>query len=216
MEKITDKTVEICKSFDKVKEVIINENNSDASARKWQERYNRKTVLERAYAIADTENPWVLCVDPDERFETRFLENLKSIVEENDSDFNVLTVSLKELWGSYNVYRSDGVWNTKIKQCLFQLSPQMTFDYDQEHHIPWAYQEIANNIKLIDYNAYHLKMIKEKDRLERRDLYNRLDPNKKMQVIGYDYLCDTDGIELTEIEDERAYDYLTVPDYYLN
>lgn len=57
-------------------------------------------------------------------------------------------------------------------------------------------------------------MVKEEDREKRKDLYNRLDPNKVMQAMGYDYLVDTEKLSLQKIKFKNRYDYNTVPEYY--
>ena len=89
----------------------------------------------------------------------------------------------------------------------------MTFDYEHEYHIPWAYREIVWNREFLDYNLYHLRMVKEKDRIKRRDLYDTLDPNKISQPIGYDYLIDKKGLKLSPVGDKK-YNKKYVPDYY--
>lgn len=118
-----------------------------------------------------------------------------------------------ELWDSVCHYRVDGVWDTKKKFVLFPLSEHMTFDTTmfQEHHIHWHYDQIRN-LELLPYNLYHLKMIRSRDRAERAELYERLDPEHKLQKIGYRYLTDESSIRLRAVPESAAYDYATVPD----
>ena len=92
----------------------------------------------------------------------------------------------------------------------------MTFCYPQEHHFPWHYSELNNREVLLDYNLYHLKMIKKSDRKKRAILYNQLDPHKRMQPIGYDYLTDTTNMQLIKIPQSKKYNYKTIPKYYLS
>ena len=92
----------------------------------------------------------------------------------------------------------------------------MTFQYHQEHHIPWHYQELNGKELLLNYNLYHLKMIKQSDREARAALYNKLDPDKKMQPIGYDYLTDESNLKLIKIPKSASYDLSTIPEYYLD
>lgn len=203
----TDNTRSIVSSIDKV--VLIENKNKE----KWAERYNRETSLRKAYEIAETPYPWVLCVDADERFEDKFLKDLSSICVKYAGTNKVITIHFRELWGCLDKYRSDGIWDLKEKGLLFQLCENMTFNYEQEHHIPWAYREIVNNREFLEYNLYHLKMIKKEDRIKRRDLYNTLDPNKEMQPIGYDYLVDDNNLELSSIENKK-FRLKYVPKYY--
>jgi glycosyltransferase involved in cell wall biosynthesis len=204
----TDGSTEEIKKFKKVVDVI---DGKQKGKHKWRERYNRETVIRRAKELADTENPWVLCVDPDERFEKAFLRNLRKIIKENPN--KSIQVHFRELWDNTNQYRSDGIWDQKSKILLFPLADQMTFNYEHEHHIPWVYRELGDFVKL-DYNLYHLKMIKPQDREDRKNLYNRLDPNKEMQPIGYDYLVDETNIQITKIPFKKRYSLRTVPKYY--
>lgn len=205
----TDDTRAIVKREKKLRSLLT---NNDKSA--WRERSNREAVLREAKRVSDTAHPWVLCVDPDERFETRFLKELRRITAAREGEGKVLHLHTRELWGSVNTYRADGIWNNKLKGCLFQLNETMTFDYEREHHIPWAYREIAHNQEVLDYNFYHLKMVHAADRQRRADLYNRLDPKREMQPIGYDYLVDAEGLVLVRIPFSKRYNRKSVPRYY--
>lgn len=204
----TDNSVEILKTFPKVVEII---SEGPKGEHKWRERYNRETVLRKAKEISDAKETWVLCIDPDERFEKRFLKNIKKIIKNNPG--KAINIHFRELWNNIYQYRNDGVWDTKNKTLLFQLSEKMTFDYENEHHIPWHYRELTEIVSL-DFNLYHLKMVKSEDREERKNLYNKLDPNKIMQPIGYDYLVNTEDLSLEKIKFRNRYDYKTVPSYY--
>lgn len=204
----TDNSIEILRKFPKVKEII---SEKQQGKHKWRERYNRETVLRKAKEISEALETWVLCVDPDERFEKRFLKNIRKVIKTNPG--KAINIHFRELWDSIYKFRNDGIWNTKSKTLLFPLSDVMTFDYENEHHIPWIYRELTS-IVYLDYNLYHLKMIKDIDREDRKDLYNKLDPNKVMQPIGYDYLVDTNDLSLEKIKFKNKYDYKTVPNYY--
>lgn len=207
----TDNTISIAKSHPKVTKIIKNKHKT-----KWNERKNRERILKKAFQSSTSSNPWALCIDADERFETKFLKDLRMIVEKYSDYDNVFAVHFRELWDDSSHYRSDGIWNEKKKALLFKLQKKMTFNYQQEHHIPWYYQELAGKECPLNYNLYHLKMIKPKDRQERVALYNKLDPNKEMQPIGYDYLTDIKNLKLTKISKQHSYDQSTVPKYYKN
>ena len=49
-------------------------------------------------------------------------------------------------------------------------------------------------------------MIEPIDRQARRDRYLLLDPDRKFQAIGYDYLTDESSLELATIPDGRGYE----------
>ena len=205
----TDETVSLAKKYKKVAKIIKNPDKKNR-----EERKNREVILNNAYKLSRKKNPWALCVDADERFEINFLQDLKKIAKKHSSAESVIGVRFRELWDSPLQYRSDGIWDTKQKFIFFKLAPKMTFQYTNEHHIPWYYSELSGKEFLTDYNLYHLKMIKPKDRQKRVDLYNRLDPNKIMQPIGYDYLTDLKGLRLTKVGSDKRFDIDTVPEYY--
>lgn len=54
-------------------------------------------------------------------------------------------------------------------------------------------------------NLYHLKMIDPARRSARRDPYSFLDPHRRDQAIGYDYLADATGVQLEPIPPDRRY-----------
>ncbi len=203
----TDDTVRIAKKHKKVVKIIEN-----IKKNKWDEYNNRKTVLETAFSMSKKKNAWALCVDADERFELNFLKNLKTIAKNHTG--SCINIHFRELWDDVEHYRADGVWGKKKKDLFFPLADNMTFNFRQEHHFPWHYQELNHKDIMLDYNLYHLKMIKPKDRKDRVKLYKNLDPEHKMQSIGYDYLTKTDSLELVLISPDKKYDVSTVPDYY--
>ena len=205
----TDETISIAKTHSKVVRIIRNKKKKE-----WLERRNRATVINEAYKQSKRHNSWVLCIDADERFELPFLQSLRTIATQYYNHPVVINVYFRELWDSIHQYRSDGIWGEKRKSVFFPLASQMTFNYTNEHHIPWNYQELTNKEILTNYNLYHLKMIKPIDRQKRADLYNKLDPNKEMQSIGYDYLTDITNLNLSNVPDDHPYNYNTVPDYY--
>jgi Predicted glycosyltransferases len=199
----TDKTIEILENEQKVDMIIRKPIHNDIF---YDESSNRIEVIR---AAQKEEIDWVLCADPDERFEKQFLENMRKLIQNGKRMLYI--VHYRELWDKYNQYRCDGIWNSKSRTVLFPLQENMTFDHPHQYHARWCYTEIKD-FEILDYNFYHLKMIKEEDREKRKNLYNTIDPNKVMQKIGYDYLVDLRGLKIKQIEKGREYDYNTVPE----
>ena len=54
-------------------------------------------------------------------------------------------------------------------------------------------------------------MIHVQDRERRRDRYNRLDPARAFQKIGYDYLTDAAGLLVETLPSGREYTPLRAP-----
>lgn len=196
----TDNTINILENDSLVKKIIKKEYHESED---WNELANRIEILTEA---KNMKADFVLCCDPDERFEENFLKQIKVLVKNN----NLYGVYFRELWDSNMQYRIDGIWGQKAKYILFPLSEQMDFSYDRNHHIPWHYKEIENKKILLDYNLYHFKMVDKKEREKRKNLYNKIDPNKEMQAIGYDYLTDEENINLVKIPTEKMYDKTTI------
>lgn len=205
----TDNTVEILKSEPLVKKIIQKPITNKLD---WDEAVNRIEVINAAYEYSDDkDNTWVLCCDPDERFEIRFLKRMREMTQSGER--KAYGVHFRELHDNKKTYRVDGVWGGKTKFILFPLKEDMQFDkvYTFRHHIHWFYNEMLECMSLTDYNLYHLKMLKKEDRIKRADLYNALDPNLKIQPIGYDYLFDEEGMELRKIRFSERYDYSCLP-----
>jgi glycosyltransferase involved in cell wall biosynthesis len=200
----TDSTYEILNNHPLCKEVVKLPVHSSED---WNEADNRILVMNLAKKHGAD---WVLCCDPDERFQTNFLKKLRKIIAD-DKKQSCYHVKFRELWGRYDVYRADGVWNKKEKGLLFPLPKEMNFNYKQNQHIHWHPSEIRNHVNL-KYNLYHMKMIKREEREKRKDLYNAIDPNCEMQKIGYNYLTDEEGIKLVSIPPKKEYDYSLIPE----
>ena len=115
---------------------------------------------------------------------------------------------LRELYAT-DAYRVDGIWGRKrqarlfrLKDSQFPLSATGNFD-TRPLHEPWVGPgplAWKSNV-----NLYHLKMIAPERRRARRDLYSALDPDRRYQKIGYDYLADEQGAEFERIPAGRKY-----------
>ena len=175
-----------------------------------QERNSRQRLLVRAQELGAS---WVLCCDADERYEQAFLRGFPSIRAAAEENGRVrLTLRLRELWDSPTQYRVDGIWGQKTRSRVFPLPATMTFDNLKPLHGPWYPAELSSPefVNVIDYNLYHLNMIRPEARAARRDRYNAIDPNKEAQEIGYDYLTDESGLKLESIPAGKEYDLSTL------
>lgn len=148
-----------------------------------------------------------LCCDADERFESNFLKNLHKISREITGKKICYGLHFRELWGDSSHYRVDGVWGRKQKFILFPLiAGNYTFSQTMRHNIhTFWHPDQLHSLFCLPYNLYHLKMITEEERIRRSKLYNSLDPNRKIQTIGYDYLIDTKSIELEPFKPENYF-----------
>ena len=202
----TDSTFDIINKESKVLKVI---NNPPHDIKEWSDRKNRMQLMSVAREFADV----VLCCDADERFEYKFLYNLREYSKSVCLNRNkVIGLRFRELWNSSITYRNDGIWNEKTKYILFSISENSTFNktYFQDLHIPWWHDDITE-FELLDLNLYHLKMIDPMSRQKRFEMYELLDPDHRFQKIGYDYLIDEENVNIKSIEG-HSYNLLSVPD----
>lgn len=163
----------------------------------------RKVLIEAAHKAGAQ---WILAVDPDERFEVGTAARLRQLVRMPGAV--CWTFELREMY-TPTAYRVDGVWGRKRQKRLFPvfdnqfpIAEKGTFGSNPLHDawVPPSYRTLNSRL-----NLYHLKMIDPARRAARRDLYNALDPDRRYQKIGYDYLADDTGLELEEIPPGRRY-----------
>lgn len=174
---------------------------------RWDELGNRRALLERARELGAE---WVVCVDADERFERSLLAKLRAL----PATLGDVRIAFwcRELWDRADQYRVDGVWAHKVRPRMFPLPPAITYDRNQSLHGSWEPDHVQHlKVRTLAQNFYHLKMIRREDRIARRDFYNRLDPERAFQPMGYDYLADETGLKLASIPTGKEYDYATLP-----
>jgi len=158
----------------------------------------RVALLEAARAAGAD---WVLAIDPDERFETLlgfFVDQLMAV-----DGAVAYSFMLREMYDAQR-YRIDGVWASKRQTRLFRL-PEQLAPAAAPLHSPW--HSMIPGVRVVDttLNLYHLKMIAPARRQLRADLYRLLDPENRLQPIGYDYLADENGAKFESIPAGRGY-----------
>lgn len=169
-----------------------------ATASFTEESRRRLMLISRAREIGAD---WVLAMDPDERLEAGAAERIRALTEEKRRV--AYGFRLRELY-TPDQYRIDGIWGTKVQARLFPLLEGQVFS-DAPLHAPWYPVEGGYELRQVDINLYHLKMICAERRAARAALYRRLDPENKCQKIGYDYLADDTGMVLEPIPPGREY-----------
>jgi hypothetical protein len=165
------------------------------------DRERRLPLLEAAISHGAD---WVLAVDPDERFEDGLCERIGTLTAVNEP--TVWGFHLREMYGA-DRYRVDGVWGKKVQHRLFNLPrgrAHTLADFAvRDLHATW--HPTGHRLRNSGLNLYHLKMIDPRRRVARRDLYATLDPERRYQRIGYDYLADDDGALFHTVPKRRAY-----------
>ncbi|MBX9747776.1 MAG: hypothetical protein K2X34_12795 [Hyphomonadaceae bacterium] len=158
----------------------------------------RRLLLEAARDIGAR---WALAIDPDERYEAALAAAIPALTAESGPC--CYTFALREMYGE-NIYRVDGVWGQKRQARLLSLQHGLSEPFDQLH-LPWSYFVPGHRLIDTDFNLYHLKMITRERRQARAALYNFLDPERRMQALGYDYLADDADAAFEAIAEGRAY-----------
>lgn len=153
------------------------------------------------FAARNAGASWALAVDPDERFETRFSKEIPRLIE--DPDVSAYTFALREMY-TPDHYRVDGVWGQKRQPRLLSLRRGITSPKG-DLHLPWSRFIPEPVLRDVDINLYHLKMISPERRKARAALYEHMDPEHRMQSIGYVYLADDQGMKLERILKDREY-----------
>jgi len=149
---------------------------------------------------------WLFGIDVDERVERDFRRRAEHELARAEAAGDVaLWVPFRELWDSYDRYRVDGIWGEKRKACLFKLDRESRFDERRLHSIWAPWPPPKGEYSTADLRLYHLRMVEAADREARANRYRRLDPGRKWQAIGYDYLVDEEGLELAPLEPGREY-----------
>ena len=173
----------------------------------WDEPRNRRLLIEAAGRHGAE---WVLAQDADERIERGFRARAETLIAGTASTgIQAFALTFRELWNAPDTYRVDGVWDLKRQARLFRLRSDAQFD-DRPLHGHWAPINSATErgFRQVDLCLYHLRMIDPADRQARRDRYLQLDPERRFQAIGYDYLTDESSLQLATIPDGRDYEPL--------
>lgn len=152
---------------------------------------------------------WIMPIDPDERFERGLAEAMPELTAAQG--LVAYSFPVRELF-TPDAYRVDGIWGRKRQSRLIRM-PQQIAPSPMPLHSPWQAIAHGADLRVVDFNLYHLKMITPQRRMARRDLYKHLDPDRRFQSMGYDYLSDESGMTLERIPEGRAYDPDFVEDH---
>ncbi|EDY39123.1 AMP-binding enzyme domain protein [Cyanobium sp. PCC 7001] len=203
----TDGSTAIVRSHPLVKELIVHPDRSDHV---WDEAGDRRLLITTALQ----ENAdWLLVLDADERLEDNFRDRaIPILLQAFESGQWGLGLRVLDCWNAWNMVRTDGIWGRKSSPRLFLARHDHEFD-NKPLHGAWAPLNSRSNgmFPVVDVIIYHLKMIRESDRIKRRQRYEQLDARSEYQSVGYSYLTDLHDIELTSFEANRGYSKAYAP-----
>jgi len=161
-------------------------------------------------AAAKHEPDWLIGLDADERLEKDFRARSVTEIERAERDgVLAMSVYIRELWNSPVQYRSDGHWGSKRHARLFRQREDAEID-PKTIHGHWAPLNSKTNggYPPGDLNVYHLRMIDAARRRARRERHELMDPERRLQPIGYAHLTDETGLELSPLSVGREYEPL--------
>ena len=175
---------------------------------RWHELRNRRLLVDAAGRHGAE---WVIALDADERLERGFRERMEQIIAAaGPGGPQAYAITFREMWDAPDQYRMDGVWGRKRSARLFRLRPDHDFG-SRALHGHWAPENSRGPdgaFVLADLLVYHLRMIAAADRERRMRRYLALDPDRRWQAQGYEYLVDTTGLVVEPLPPGREYEPL--------
>ncbi|MFQ6131113.1 MAG: hypothetical protein ACE5R4_03680, partial [Armatimonadota bacterium] len=177
----TDRTVEICRSFDKVTRLVT-----------WPKDFFHEGLDQNVMlALAkDTHPDWILRIDIDELFEERMKTEIHQLVARDE----VALYSFRpyHFWRSRTHYRVDGKWGSPKSLCprLFRNQPGIYYPVKRfSGHIAGLQgQSLVSDIRLKHY-GYLLP----EHRRQKHALYSQADPPG-----DFSHLISEQGLQLEE------------------
>ncbi len=171
----------------------------DAGVRFSSEPKRRFALLDAARSLGAD---WILIIDPDERVDRRLA---KMIPKMTSGPQNIIwSFRIREMF-TPQAYRDDGLWGAKTRNTLFPIAAVSDFDM-QELHGAWIRRSTAFEQRNADLDVYHLRMATQERRRQRRLTYAAVDPERYMQLLGYDYLDDERGMVLKTLPHDRGFE----------
>ncbi len=120
----TDNTAEICSSYDKV----VSLGTSDTSLYGVNEAALKRRLFHRTVA---SRPDWILAVDADEIFESRFKVQVRAMI--NQSQIDWYGFRFYHFWGSMTHYRTDKLWApTQYGPRLFRYMANAVYQWNDQ------------------------------------------------------------------------------------
>lgn len=170
----------------------------------WDDAMNHRRLVEASWRFGAD---WLIAIDADERIERNFRERAEREIERAKREgHRAYRIHVRELWDNSLSYRADGIWGAKSGSRFFEARRDHEF-HMQRLHCHWAPLNSMENgdYPYADLMLYHLRMLTESDRRLRQARHEALDPDRRLQAIGYAYMTDLAGLRLERIPPEREY-----------
>jgi glycosyltransferase involved in cell wall biosynthesis len=197
----SDGSAEFLESSEAILEVLRRPQDRPA----WDEPGNYRALVDAGLRHGAE---WLVSLDADERLERDFRTRAERVIRRGRLlGLEAFAPRLRELWGTPHQFRADGIWGTKAVGRLFRARADHRFDTRPLHGPKLPLQAVdAGRFALADLEIYHLRMVREEDRVARQRRYEDLDPEALWQPgIGYAYLTDETRLRLKPIAPGREY-----------
>jgi glycosyltransferase involved in cell wall biosynthesis len=181
----TDRTIDIMRSFPKVKRIVRWEKNF------FHEGIDRNVVLA---LVKDTNPEWILLPDIDEVFEERFKGELPDLM--SAGDVGLYAFLFCHFWRSRTHYRIDGKWGKETREFPIPRLVRNTPGLHYPVHRALGTAQIAGatgRCVVSDIRVKHYGHLHEDISRRKIELYSSLD-----QGVDYSYMVDETGLELEE------------------
>ncbi|NRD79498.1 glycosyltransferase family 2 protein [Bacillus sp. BRMEA1] len=170
----TDRTVEICQSYSKVKEIV----------QLTESHFNREWELRTRlwHEVCKYEPDWILAIDADEVFESAFKQKVRTLI--NQDQFDWVSFRMYDFWGGRTHYREDQYWNLHNRNTMMLTRYLPGFPYyflQQDHHVhrlPLSYNALpgcATDIRVKHFGWAGT----EEERFQKYKRYMSVDPEGK-------------------------------------
>ncbi|MFA5131379.1 MAG: glycosyltransferase [Patescibacteria group bacterium] len=194
----TDRSLEICKKFDKVR-VVINNSEGHSNSVRW-------ALLDEARKIEG--NNFIFCIDADEIISPKFIGEIKTLIS-NNILFPGMGVSFQwiQIWGSMKTHRVDGVWRNNIKVAGFY--DDRMIDYKREFVIndhTSRIPQVSKILHIAKYPLLHIQSISYERYIVKQAWYrcNELIASPtQVKKINHKYsVSNTDKLQIEDINEE--------------
>ena len=183
----TDSTVEVCRSFPKVSQVLCWPKSF------FDEGLDRNMVLG---LVKGTGPDWILMMDIDEVFEDRVCDSIDMML--NQDEYAMWGFHMLHFWRGKTHFRMDGNWGQEtlhhVHPRLFRNQPSLRYPFQPIHgaHVLGIQGKAAVSDVKIKHYGYSFP---EKNR-EKWELYRQVDPEG-----DYAHLIAEEGLVLVEYRD---------------
>ncbi|WP_068618310.1 glycosyltransferase family 2 protein [Paenibacillus tuaregi] len=168
----TDNTLDLCKEYLEGIPLHLVSNTSS--------KFSNEIELRKQQwrETAATQPEWILNLDADEMFETRFVKELPKLLNQTHTD--AFCFRLYDFWDEEH-YREDQFWNSHQTYRPFLLRYRTNFEYTWRE-TPQHCGRFPNNIfqlpnALSDIRLKHFGWMKKEDRIQKFKRYMELDPS---------------------------------------